>query len=234
MLQPPLSNPERIQKPTLFPQSLMNGQPTVQNGFYHDGPSPPNGLFDDFLRIPSVAQDVHQRNLSDLIESFHIRFFNGLRGVIQTAPVLENTPNVVKAILNETIFWGADLASKSSIVLYLIEPFLPTILSHNLQPTAYPPKRDKVYLPSGVYFGWTDMKFDEYCFSAVWESAARIRDVAISDRQDVADTLLYPNYAKVGTKLENMYGEENVKRSRRLKKRVDPVGRYGVDRRFYV
>jgi hypothetical protein len=105
--------------------------------------------------------------------------------------------------------------------MYTAEPFLPSILSHNKAPTAYPPTRDHVYLPLGILFAWLDATHDDYFYDAIRRSAERMRDVAIQDGQEIAHAPLYPNYAIFGTPLRDMYGA-NVDKLHRLKKRVDP------------
>ena len=118
-------------------------------------------------------------------------------------------------------FWGKALFDKVGVVGYTIEPFLPSILSHNTTPTAYPPTRDHVYFPLNLYFGWLNATYDNDFYHAIRQSAKRIRDVAIDDGQDIANAPLYPNYAIFGTPLKDMYGA-NVDKLHVLKRAVDP------------
>ena len=104
---------------------------------------------------------------------------------------------------------------------YSVEPFLPSILSHNTTPTAYPPTRDHVYLPLNIFFGRLNATYDAFFYDAIRRSAERIRDVAIQDGQEITHAPLYPNYAIFGTSLRDMYGA-NVDKLRTLRKRVDP------------
>lgn len=46
---------------------------------YYDAPSPPAGLFDDFLKIPSATSDIHERTLSDFISKTISNSSAGLR-----------------------------------------------------------------------------------------------------------------------------------------------------------
>ena len=110
---------------------------------------------------------------------------------------------------------------------HLFEPFLPSILSHNKTPTAYPPTRDLVYFPFCLYAGWVDEAYDNDAYDAIRQSAARIRDVAIQDGQDIANAPLYPNYAMLDTPLSDMYGG-NVDKLRWLRRRVDPHNVMGL------
>ena len=36
---------------------------------FYNGPTPPNGLFDDFLAIPALVNDIKTRDFSNLIRS---------------------------------------------------------------------------------------------------------------------------------------------------------------------
>ena len=157
--------------------------------------------------------------------------------VIHTVPLIEHSPKIMAAIQNETEvghhstkvylalkslqFWGAALSPKGGSIGYVVEPFLPSILSHNTAPTAYPPTRDHVYFPLALYGVWVDAKYDNDVYDAIRQSAARIRDVAIQDGQDITNAPLYPNYALFDTPLSDMYGG-NVDKLRSLKQRVDP------------
>ncbi len=105
--------------------------------------------------------------------------------------------------------------------MYTAEPFLPSILSHNKAPTAYPPTRDHVYLPLGFLFAWLNATYDDFFHDAIHRSAKRIRDVAIQDGQEITHAPLYPNYAIFDTPLRDIYGA-NVDKLHRLRKRVDP------------
>ena len=164
--------------------------------------------------------------------------------MFHTVPLLEHSPKVLSAIQNETAvghhptrvlssinvflqFWGAALSPKAGGVGYAVEPFLPSILSHNAAPTAYPPTRDHVYFPLALYAVWLDATYDNEFYDAIRQSAARIRDVAIQDGQDITKAPLYPNYAMFDTPLSDMYGD-NVDKLRSLKQRVDPQNVMGL------
>ncbi|KAK2462597.1 hypothetical protein APHAL10511_005330 [Amanita phalloides] len=71
--------------------------------FYYDGPSPPSGLFDDFMKIPSTVQNVHEETLTDFIRKVSLAISSGLRGGVHTVPLLEYTPHIMNVIQNETI-----------------------------------------------------------------------------------------------------------------------------------
>ncbi len=72
-----------------------------------------------------------------------------------------------------------------------------------------------------------DEKYDNEFYEVVRQSAARIRDVAIQDGQDLTNAPLYPNYAMFDVPLRDMYGE-NVDKLRSLRRRVDPHNVMGL------
>ena len=55
---------------------------------------------------------------------------------------------------------------------------MPTILGHNKDRTAYPPSRDKTYLPYYIYYAWRSEENDAAMIEALKASTERIRDVA--------------------------------------------------------
>ena len=46
---------------------------------FYDGPSPPAGLFDDFLTIPSMFSNVHEGSFADFITSNSADAIGGIR-----------------------------------------------------------------------------------------------------------------------------------------------------------
>jgi len=51
---------------------------------FYDGPSPPPGIFDDFLTIPSVAKDVSTRIFLSLVQAFPDSGASNIRYVLQS------------------------------------------------------------------------------------------------------------------------------------------------------
>lgn len=113
------------------------------------------------------------------------------------------------------------LSKKKGSVAYSLEPFLPSILSHNAVPTAYPPTRQKAYSPLSLSFAWESAELDNVFYDAIRQTSAHIRAAAIGEGQDIANAPLYPNYAIFGTPLQAMYGD-NVDKLKSLRKTVDP------------
>lgn len=108
-----------------------------------------------------------------------------------------------------------------SFISYAAQPFLPTLLSHNLTPSAYPPGRAHGFFPIDLYFAWDSPQFDQVVYDAIRESAQRLQAHATDKGLSDANTVVYPNYAIFDTPLAQVYGA-NLPRLRAIKERVDP------------
>ncbi|KIM38915.1 hypothetical protein M413DRAFT_239222 [Hebeloma cylindrosporum] len=205
--------------------------PAGQNSLslFYDGPTPPPGIFDDFLAIPSVAKDVSTRSFLSLIQGFNTQGMPPNIRVTGTATsVLALTPSFLAAVLNQTNYWGAKLAPKSGIIAAVgIQSFLPSIYSHNSDHTAYPPMRSKGFLPLDIAFEWTNEGFDGDFHDAARAMGKALLDAAKCEGQDVEGALMYPNYAIFGTPLEDIYGR-HLGKLRNLKAKVDPGNVMGL------
>ena len=125
-------------------------------------------------------------------------------------------------------FYGNSLANDSgTFISYDVEPFLPSLFSHNTAPTAYPPIRSKPLLPLNLYFAWTNPLFDQPVQKAIRESAALIKAQAAAGGQDVADAAVYGNYAIFDTPVEDIYGR-HLPRLKRIRETYDPRGVMGL------
>ncbi|KAJ7444702.1 FAD-binding domain-containing protein [Mycena latifolia] len=121
--------------------NFFQGQPIISNLMFYDGPQAPPGIFDDFLAIPNLAQDIKTQDFQSFVLSSPANI-TGTRGTFHTVSLLSYSPTMVDAITNETTFWGTKLApSGTAFISYDIEPFLPTIYTHNTSPSAFPPSR---------------------------------------------------------------------------------------------
>ncbi|KAF8968756.1 hypothetical protein BDZ97DRAFT_1915822 [Flammula alnicola] len=196
---------------------------------FYDAPTPPPGIFDDFLAIPSIQSDISTRSFLSLVQSSPVNASAGTRGLYEGVSILALTPGLSDVLLNETMFWGAALGDKSEIMLsYDIELFLPSIYSHNPDKTAFPPVRNIPFQPFNIAFTWNSSEFDPDFHNAVVASSAQIRKAALAEGQtQLVHAPNYPNYAVAGTPLEDMYGV-NLPALRALKARVDPNNVMGL------
>ncbi|KAJ7027700.1 FAD dependent oxidoreductase [Mycena alexandri] len=206
--------------------NFMNGSLQVDNIMFYDGPTPPPGIFDEFLNITNVFKDISTRSYLSLVQSANVPA--GARGAFHVATILDFTPTTIAAVLNETTFWGNKLANDGAfLVSYNIEPFLSNIYQHGLTPAAYPPATSPGYLPINLNFAWTPASSDATFISALKTSAQQLTSVALKAGQAVEQAPLYTNYALSDTPLERMYGD-NLPRLKAIKAEVDPKNVMGL------
>ncbi|KAI9437956.1 FAD-binding domain-containing protein, partial [Lactarius indigo] len=190
---------------------------------FYNGPQPPSGIFDAFLRIPNQQQDIHTRSYADLVKNQATPGTSPVgRGHYCGFPTVNYSLNFLDAITDQVLQWGSRLAplDGSVTIAALAEPFDRGIFTHG-PPSAYPPDRSRVFFPSILSFLWSNSSLDETMTRAIRESADSLRAAALEDGQDVEHAAVYPNYALFDTPLEDMYGK-NVPRLRALRRAVDP------------
>ncbi|KAG5640496.1 hypothetical protein DXG03_008325, partial [Asterophora parasitica] len=204
------------------------GLPGISQLLFYDGPTPPAGIFDDFLAIHSFTKDISTRDFLSLVKSSPANATYGTRAIFNTVSLIDYTPSLLQAIVNETVFWGAHLTLKSgAFISYDVEPFLPSLFTHATTSSAYPPSRNIGLSPLNIYYAWALELFDNDFHKAARKSAARIRELAIAEGQNVAGAAVYPNYAIYDTPVSELYGS-NLPAMQALKARVDPGNVMGL------
>ncbi|KAK0224250.1 hypothetical protein IW262DRAFT_882884 [Armillaria fumosa] len=195
--------------------AYTSSQVSLSSMIFYDGHIPPDGIFDDFLAIPASAQDITTRSFLDLITS--ATFPTGLRAAYNHIPILEYSESTIEGMINELNFWGPTLSAHGATsVIYTIEPFLPSLLTHApAGSSAYPSSRDHVVFPSLVSSQWVSESEDAVFHDAMRQTAERL---------GVTGETIYPNYAIYDAPVVDMYGEEGVERMEATRKRVDPHG----------
>lgn len=194
---------------------------------FYDGPTPPEGIFDDFLAIPALSSDIATRSFLSLVQSTPSTATT--RAVFDTVSLTTISPALLEAVVNETQFWSARLALRSANFLsYDVEPFLTSLFKHGAEAaTAYPPTRERGLLPLNIYYAWDLAEFDEAMQAAAAQSAAHLRAVALGAGEDIADVPVYGNYAGPNTPVEQIFGD-SLPRMRETKQRVDPDNVMGL------
>ncbi|KAL4069900.1 hypothetical protein V8B97DRAFT_1900693 [Scleroderma yunnanense] len=202
--------------------------PFVSVTLFYNDPTPPTGLFEKFLSIPSLTEDVNTRSFLSLVQSPPSNITDGLRGTFNTISVTGYPVELLQSIVDEAAHWSPELLLLSGIsVMYTLQLLLPTIFSHTTTPSAYPPSRDRAASPLFIYFAWVLPSTDELMQNAARTSAATLFNKALELGQDVENAPLYPNIAIFDTPLERIYGD-NVQSLRAIKQSVDPNNVMGL------
>ncbi|KAH6914745.1 hypothetical protein BKA70DRAFT_1093662 [Coprinopsis sp. MPI-PUGE-AT-0042] len=216
---------------------VLAGVPTVGLLSFYNGPTPPPGVFDEFEAIPHVIKNVKSRSFLDLVLSAPANVTTGQRARFQTASVDPlYSLDVIKAVANQTLYWGTLKLPLGTGIFqsYAVEPFLPDVLQHTTEETAFPPSRVVTYSPLNVFYGWISPLHDGIMQDALRSTVGVIEQAARSEGQfNVGDRPLYPNYAMQDVSLERIYGA-NLPRLRALKARVDPDNVMGLAGGFKI
>ncbi|EMD36676.1 hypothetical protein CERSUDRAFT_123772 [Gelatoporia subvermispora B] len=177
---------------------------------FYDAPTPPDGIFDDFLEIPAIEQNIGTRSILSLIQA----------GGNVTG--FRSPWAVFASLADQSQFWSERLTSESAALLtWAVELFLPCFLSK--QPdiaSTYPPTRAQAFLPLCLSFQWNESSADATMRDAIKQSAAHLTAVAIAEGQDIGDAPVYGNYAIDQTPLSRIFGEP-LPRLRDVKERYD-------------
>ncbi|KAH9030957.1 FAD-binding domain-containing protein [Lactarius hengduanensis] len=205
--------------------NYASGQLTLGSFLFYDAPVPPQGLFDDFLAIPTTLQNVSTKSFTDLLLSFNQITFGSssdIRNYFSGVPVTQYSPAIFDAFLNQTKFWGEYLTSldKNASVTVTLEPFDSGVFSHG-SGSAYPPDRSQAIFPSVTGASWVNASIDGIVASALRKEKDTIHAIALAEGQNVSHAAVYVNYALFDTPLEDIYGH-NVPRLRKIRAAIDP------------
>ncbi|KIJ22107.1 hypothetical protein PAXINDRAFT_165385 [Paxillus involutus ATCC 200175] len=187
---------------------------------FYNAPTPPPGVFDEFLAIPALVTNITTLSFSALIKTSMANATYGSRAIFNTISGLNYSTSFLDAIVNETTFWGTSLDAE--FVSYVVEPFIPSLYTHASTPPAFPPSRAQGITPLKIYYSWANETSDDSMQTAARQSAS-----TLSAQSGVSDAARYPNYAIYDTPLESIYGD-NLPRLRSLKAQVDPNNVMGL------
>ncbi|KAH7886140.1 hypothetical protein F5I97DRAFT_1877832 [Phlebopus sp. FC_14] len=189
---------------------------------FYNAPTPPAGVFDEFLAIPSLVQNVSTLSFPALIKTSMANATYGSRAIFNTISAVNYSVSFLDSIVNETTFWGSAESLGAEFVSYVVEPFLPSLYEHTSTPSAFPPSREQAITPLKIYYSWANETSDDAIYAAVRQSAK-----TLSEKSGVPDAARYPNYAIFDTALKNIYGD-NLPRLRSLQATVDPGNVMGL------
>ncbi|KAF8124590.1 hypothetical protein EV363DRAFT_1403151 [Boletus edulis] len=203
--------------------NYLLGEPGVSLIIFYDAPAPPDGIFDEFLTIPWFTKGVSTRSFPAFIQS--LPGWNTARAIFNSISVMNYELSFLQAVLNETTYWGRNLPESVVFVSYDVEPFLPTLFTHNTTPSAYLPDRTQVLYPLNIYYAWLSSESDQDVDTAIRTSAQTLQ--AHISQIGLANAVVYPNYAIFDTPLDQLYGA-NLPRLQAIKKMADPHNVMGL------
>ncbi|EIW78113.1 FAD-binding domain-containing protein [Coniophora puteana RWD-64-598 SS2] len=207
--------------------NFLLGEPGVSQILFYDGPSPPTGLFDEFLAIPYLTKDISTRSFLSLVQASPANVTASTRAFFNTVSVTGYPLELVQDVLNETIYYGSTLQWISGVFIsYDVEAFLPSLFSHGSN-SAYPPDRSQGLLPLNIYYAWELPTADADMHTAIIQSQATLKAKAEALGQNISNAALYNNYAVYDTTIEEIYGD-NVPRLQALKAQIDPNNVMGL------
>ncbi|KAG9308233.1 FAD-binding domain-containing protein [Chiua virens] len=209
------------------------GQVSVLVDVFYDAPTAPEGVFDEFLAIASVERDISTRSFPSFVRSLLDTTASPKRCVFNSISVATHPVSFIQSAVNEADYWRQKLPDDVASISYDIQPFLPSLFTHNTTPTAYPPSRAQGLFPLNIHFAWDQPEHDDTVSNVARKTAQTLYSFFIEDGQSDVPSVVYPNYAIFGTPVANLYGE-NLPRLRAIKAVVDPENVMGLAGGFKI
>ena len=198
---------------------------------FYDGPSPGPSLI-PFTKIPATYSDVSTRSFSSLAQASPDQLGGNDRGVFHTISTTGYTITFLKAIQNETLFYGQLAALHTGVFISIdAEPFSPKY-GQFATDTAYPHTSSP--LPLFLQFTWISPTEDAYWRKAIQTSVNTLIAVAKSEGIYDSDNIAYPNYALGTYSGAQVYGQTNLARLQKVKQAVDPMNVMGLSGGFTI
>ncbi|KZV76893.1 FAD-binding domain-containing protein [Peniophora sp. CONT] len=204
------------------------GAAFAYNVLFYDGPTPPAGIFDDWLVIPTLSSDLMTRDFASFIQSLELitPIDPGANAYFGSVNVLDY-PSELLEYMQELDFEVGEYLTALDPSFFLsiyVEPFSLNYFEDAaiVSPAAYPPLRDRALLPSIAYYGFKNTSLTDVMLKSLQHTIEGIREKAIELGQDVAHIGEYANYALFTTPAVDIYGPENLVRLQDIQKAVDP------------
>jgi UDP-N-acetylenolpyruvoylglucosamine reductase len=199
---------------------------------FYDAPTPANGIFDEFLAIPTLpvpGTGYKTQALNTFVSS--VAGPPG-RQLFSTVPIIKYTRPVLNCIYNESKYWGSQIAQyPGAVVTWATEPFLPNLFSTS-KGGAYPHTVSNPVTPMNIDFAWQSTgsnpsqqaQIDQFFKNGIIQSTNKIFQCTLADGQNIGgnNKILYSNYALPGTPLQELYGN-NLARLKRIRATYDPL-----------
>ncbi|CAD6448469.1 90d15712-ad23-465f-ab5d-77012b1c94e3 [Sclerotinia trifoliorum] len=203
---------------------------TINNGLiqgailimFYDGPDRP-AAFDPYNNVRSlpIISDVKKQSFASFAKVTPSNLQAGYRGSFHSMMTTGLTEGFMKAVHNESVFYGAiAILHGGTFLNYEIEPFLD--YGKYATDSAFP--HEKSPIPLNVYFAWTSPSEDAYWRGLLQQTISHLTDVAKSEGIHSEDLYTYPNYALSTYNGDRIYGPTNAARLREIREKYDPDG----------
>jgi len=207
-------------KATMLVQYRYTTQLSFEVTVFYDGPSPPEGLFDEILSVPNIDGTPTVSNFTTML-TYGTPDVTGTSFAFTDAPVISFPKAFLDIVANETAVLGATLAGLSATFsMNMIWQNLPNYLSHGPE-SAWPGDRSKFFSSINGWALWDDNNAGSMIVNAMQASGKKLQTAAEALGQNLTGVSKYPNICPADTPLEEMYGD-HVDRLRKIRLAYDP------------
>lgn len=187
---------------------------------FYDGPSRP-AAFDPYNNITPLLGSLETQSFASFSQVSPSGIASGNRGAFASLSTSGYTLNFLKAVVNESSFYGELALLHSGILLsYDVEPFLN--YGQYATESAYPHSNSP--LPLNLYFSWSLALEDTYWRGIMQQSINYLTEVAKAEGIYDPEMYVYPNYALDTYTGAQLYGPTNSARLRAIQSQYDPTG----------
>lgn len=187
---------------------------------FYDGPGRPTA-FNPFNKIPALISTLKDQSFLSFSKATPSTLSAGNRGAFATLSTSGFTPNFLRAVANESSFYGTLALLHSGILLsYDVEPFMK--YGQHATESAYPHSNSP--LPLNLYFSWALPHEDAYWRGIMQQSINYLTEIAKVEGIYDPEMYAYPNYALDTYTGPQLYGPANSARLRAIQSQYDPSG----------
>ena len=185
---------------------------------YYHGPTQPVA-FTSFDGIPATISTTKTQSFYDFMISVPSLAAANARGAFHTLSTTTLTENFIRAVHNESVFWGDVLAAHSGVLLsYDVEPFT----KYGAYATASVYSHADSPLPLEVYFSWSLPSEDVFWRKIMQQSIDHLIDIAKQEGIYASMPSTYPNYALSTYTAVQVYGPKHAAQLNAIRNRYDP------------
>ncbi|KAK7023501.1 hypothetical protein VNI00_016719 [Paramarasmius palmivorus] len=177
---------------TLYTATGFN-ETNLSTNLFYDGPTPPNGVFDEFLNVPgAVVARSATTSLTVALETLGGGDLGPPRALSDVVPVSRYTVGILDEMKIQLEKIVSDAAANNHVFAVLVmiaEPFAQP--NAHRTDSAYPNPAGRFVCPTALGAAWINPADDEFFFNAVREAHQAIQARAIEEGQSFPDDILY-------------------------------------------